>query len=216
METEAYVQQMRLDGGHPALDYVNTLGGPEGGPPAPHDDYLRRYEDLAVLAWRVALIDEPTCERLLRRARRRPDEADAVFREALELRSLVDAVFRPVAHGQEPSARVLARLAEAERAVLEHAALERGGDGYRWAWSGNGALEAPLWPVTDAAVDLLRTGPLERLSVCHGCRWLYLDESKNASRRWCSMVECGTSAKKRRYVERRRARRAASARPRSA
>jgi predicted RNA-binding Zn ribbon-like protein len=216
METDAYVEQMRLDGGHPALDYVNTLGGPPDGPSAPHDEYLRGFQDLAVFAWRVALIDERACERLLRRARRRPDEAEAVFRDALELRALVDDVFRPLAREREPSARILARLAAAERAALEHAALERRGHGFRWAWRTDGALEAPLWLVTDAAVDLLETGPLERLRFCHGCRWLYLDESKNASRRWCSMADCGTTSKKRRYVERRRARRAAGARPRSA
>jgi predicted RNA-binding Zn ribbon-like protein len=216
MATQVYVEQMRLDGGHPALDYMNTLGGPLDGPPAPHDEYLRGYEDLAVFARRVALIDEPTCERLLRRARRNPDQADSVVRGAFELRSLVDAVFRPLAHEREPSARLLARLADAERAALEHAVLDRRGDCYRWAWRAGGALEAPLWLVTDAAVDLLRRGPLERLSFCHGCRWLYLDESKNGSRRWCSMAECGTATKKRRYVERRRARRAAGVRPRSA
>jgi predicted RNA-binding Zn ribbon-like protein len=216
METQAYVERMRLDGGHAALDYVNTLGGPLDGPPEPHDEHLRGYEDVAVFAWRVGLIDEPASEELLRRERRRPDESAAVFRDALELRSLVDEVFRPLARGRQPSSRVLSRLAQAERAALEHAALERAGGRYRWAWRTDRALEAPLWLVTDAAIDLLRTGPLERLSVCHGCRWLYLDESKNASRRWCSMAECGTWAKKRRYVERRRARRAASARPRSA
>jgi predicted RNA-binding Zn ribbon-like protein len=216
METQAYVERMRLDGGHAALDYMNTLGGPLDGPPAPHDEHLRGYEDVAVFAWRVGLIDEPACKRLRRRSGRRPAEAAAVFRGALELRSLVDGVFRPLARGRQPSARVLARLAEAERGALEHATLERRGDGYHWAWRTDRALEAPLWLVADAAVDLLRTGPLERLSVCHGCRWLYLDESKNASRRWCSMAECGTWAKKRRYVERRRARRAAGARSRSA
>ena len=216
METRAYVERMRLDGGHAALDYVNTLAGPLDGPPAPHDEHLRGYEDVAVLTWRVGLIDEPACERLLHREQRRPDESAAVFRNALELRSLVDEIFRPLARGRQPSARVLARLAEAERQALEHATLERDGGRYSWTWRTDRALDAPLWLLTDAAVDLLRTGPLERLSVCHGCRWLYLDEIKNASRRWCSMADCGTTSKKRRYVERRRARRAASARPRSA
>lgn len=216
METQAYVEQMRLDGGHPALDFMNTLGGPEGGPPAPHDDYLRGYEDLAVFAGRTMLLDEPAVERLRRRAKRNPDEAAAAFEKALELRELVDEVFRPLVHAREPAAAALARLAEAERAALEHAALRPAGGAYEWTWAGDGSLEAPLWPVAHAALDLLSTGPLDRLSMCAGCRWLFLDESKNRSRRWCSMAECGTATKKRRYVERRRARRAAAARSHSA
>jgi CGNR zinc finger len=66
----------------------------------------------------------------------------------------------------------------------------------------------PLWPLAHAAVELLTEGPLDLLKVCSGCRWLFLDQSKNRSRRWCSMEVCGTSAKKRRYVERRRRARA--------
>jgi predicted RNA-binding Zn ribbon-like protein len=49
------------------------------------------------------------------------------------------------------------------------------------------------------------------LRCCAGCRWLFLDHSRGAGGRWCSMADCGTKAKKRRYVQRRRERRAASA-----
>ena len=37
-------------------------------------------------------------------------------------------------------------------------------------------------------------------------RWLFLDQSRNHSRHWCSMDECGTQMKQRRFVERRRSR----------
>ena len=47
---------------------------------------------------------------------------------------------------------------------------------------------------------------LARLHQCDGCCWLFLDHSRGAGRRWCSMADCGTEAKKRRYVQRRRER----------
>jgi predicted RNA-binding Zn ribbon-like protein len=53
----------------------------------------------------------------------------------------------------------------------------------------------------------LTSGPLGRVKGCAGCNWLFVDESKNKSRRWCSMEECGTHAKMRRYVARRAAKR---------
>jgi predicted RNA-binding Zn ribbon-like protein len=62
-----------------------------------------------------------------------------------------------------------------------------------------------LGPLVAAAVDLLRTGPLDRLKLCDACPWLFLDTSRNHSRRWCSMNECGGRLKMRRYRERRRA-----------
>lgn len=69
------------------------------------------------------------------------------------------------------------------------------------------AVESPLWPVGLAAYELL-TGPrARRIKRCAGCPWLFLDQSKNGSRRWCSMDICGTDEKMRRYVARRAARR---------
>ncbi|WP_262367125.1 CGNR zinc finger domain-containing protein [Microbispora triticiradicis] len=63
-----------------------------------------------------------------------------------------------------------------------------------------------------AAVEFLSTADLRRLRVCPlaegGCGWLFLDHSRNGSRRWCAMADCGSQAKARRLTERRRARRA--------
>jgi predicted RNA-binding Zn ribbon-like protein len=211
METGAYVERMRLDGSHPALDFVNTLGGLRDAPSQLEDEHLRGYLDVAVFASRVELLGQASLERLLRRARRHPDEAKSVFRRALELRSLVDGVFRPIAHDQTAPGGLLSELREAERTALAHASLEHGAEAYRWTWPDD-ALEAPLWLVTNAAVDLLTIGPLGHLQLCGRCRWLFLDLSKNRSRRWCSMAECGTATKKLRYVERRRARRSGRSR----
>jgi predicted RNA-binding Zn ribbon-like protein len=73
-------------------------------------------------------------------------------------------------------------------------------------------LQSPLWPVAEAAYRLL-TGPdLQRVKRCAGCPWLFLDSSKNGSRRWCSMEVCGTHEKIRRYVNRRAERRTAQGR----
>jgi predicted RNA-binding Zn ribbon-like protein len=71
-------------------------------------------------------------------------------------------------------------------------------------------LEAPLWPVAEAAYRLLISPDLARLKRCVGCPWLFLDKSKNASRRWCSMEFCGTDRKKQRYVAKRAAGRRAA------
>jgi predicted RNA-binding Zn ribbon-like protein len=73
----------------------------------------------------------------------------------------------------------------------------------------------PLWMIpdrlADALVDLVRTADRSRLRTCPladgGCGWLFLDRSRNGTRRWCSMDDCGAHAKARRLTERRRAHR---------
>jgi len=60
-----------------------------------------------------------------------------------------------------------------------------------------------------AVVELVRTVELRQLRTCPvdegGCGWLFLDRSRNGSRRWCSMEDCGTRTKIRKLAERRRA-----------
>ena len=118
--------------------------------------------------------------------------ADAsTLKRARELRRTVYEVFRPLAEGRTPDAEALAALAVFHADAVADARLVPG-EGFVW----DGDL---LAPIAVAAVDLLRTGPLDRLKVCAGCPWLFLDTSRNRSRRWCAMSDCGARLKMRRY-----------------
>jgi predicted RNA-binding Zn ribbon-like protein len=208
--TEATASDLRLDGGHLALDFVNSLGGLLVADPNPEDEFLNDYGDLLTWSRLTGVLGDGDAERLRRLSRRRPAEAAGAFSEALELRALVDRVFRSIAEGSAPAERDLARLRDEASRALERGRLTPHGHGFEWSWPEPRDLEAPLWPLAHAAVELLTSGPLGRLRCCARCRWLFLDLSRNRSRRWCSMEECGTAVKKERYVERRRARRGAS------
>jgi predicted RNA-binding Zn ribbon-like protein len=78
---------------------------------------------------------------------------------------------------------------------------------FGWVWVGiEDDLTGFLWPVARAAAELLTSGQVVRLRECAGdpCGWLFLDLSKNGSRRWCDMADCGNRAKARRYRERKK------------
>jgi predicted RNA-binding Zn ribbon-like protein len=206
LETSAHIASLRLDGGHLALDFVNTMGGSYELPPEPHDEHLRSYDDLLSWGVRTELLEEGVAERLARVAEADPGEAERVLGEAIEQREQAYAVLRALAEEREPPAEALAGVEDKARRSLEVARLESFDDGsYRWQWDHGDDLRSPLRPLAHATVELLADAPLDRLKRCAGCRWLFLDASKNRSRHWCSMEECGTNAKKRRYVERRRA-----------
>jgi predicted RNA-binding Zn ribbon-like protein len=209
VETGISVSDLRLDGGHLALDFVNSVGGPAGLEPDPAFEALHEYGDLLDWAQFAGVLDEARLERLRRRAARDPAGAGQVFEGALERRARNYRVFLSLAEGESPAEPGLDGLRGDASIALAHARLEAERDGgFRWSWPEADALEAPLWPVAHASAELLTDGPLERLRRCANCRWLFLDQSKNRSRRWCSMDDCGTAVKKRRYVDRRRERRA--------
>jgi predicted RNA-binding Zn ribbon-like protein len=202
MET-ADVTRMRLVGGDLALDFVNTRTGPPDGPP--DDDVLTGYP--ALLAWGeyAGALAAPEAVALRRLSRGDPAGADAAFARARRIRDDLDGIFRTLAAGRDPGASGLARLRDDEADALAHARLDRTG-GFAWSWRDDDTLDRPLRPVVHAAVRLLTTGELSRIKRCGGCRFVFHDESKNRRRRWCSMDDCGTAEKVRRYVAARRSR----------
>jgi predicted RNA-binding Zn ribbon-like protein len=203
METVNDVSRMRIVGGDLALDYVNTRSGPPAG--QADDDVLHGYEDLVAWACHVGVVTEPEAARLGRHARTEPAAARDLFQRALHVRDYLDELFRTAATGGRPSGRHLTRLRDDTAEALAHAQLVPWDGHYRWRWTDHQDLGRPLWPIVHAAAELLTAGPLERIKTCAGCRFIFVDESKNRSRRWCSMEDCGTAAKIRRYTARRAA-----------
>ena len=73
-----------------------------------------------------------------------------------------------------------------------------------WSLDGGDRLADPLWPVLWDAAALLTSANLQRLGRCDDehCGWVFLDHSRNRSRRWCAMEDCGNRAKARRHYAR--------------
>lgn len=208
VETPDHIAALRVVGGDLALDFANTVdGGPGGGTGF---DRLRGYGDLVAWGLRVGFVSEDGADVLIREARRRPEEAEAVYGRALELRGAIYGIFRAVADRERPASDGVEVLRRAESEGLSRAELVRGEDGFRWGWTDGGDLAGVVWPVAHAAAGLLTSNRLARLKRCAGCRWLFVDTSKNRGRRWCTMEDCGTQEKVRRYVAKRAARRKAT------
>jgi predicted RNA-binding Zn ribbon-like protein len=195
------MEDLDLCGGDPALDFVNTLGGVREGPW--DDEWLLDYRHLVSWAGHAGLLDGQEEARLLERADIEPGRCDSAHADALALREAMYRTFAAHALREQPPAEDLTALAAAYREGLAHARLESRRGGSDWAWPADEDPRMPLWLVAHAAVELLRSERIGRLSHCRHCRWLFLDASKNRSRRWCSMAHCGTGAK----VQRARARR---------
>ncbi|TDD28903.1 hypothetical protein E1218_05685 [Kribbella turkmenica] len=192
------IRELPVIAGDLALDFANTVDDPLG--PQRHD-HIADYHALLWWSLRVSLITEHEADRLLHTTAPRP--AAAVVRRAHSLREAINCTAGSVAGG--------GRLEgwEGLRPFVTTAIGRAGLIELQPSWRFE-LPDSPLWPVAHAAYALL-TGPrAARIKRCAGCPWLFLDQSKNGSRRWCSMEICGTSEKARLYVSRRAARRARS------
>jgi predicted RNA-binding Zn ribbon-like protein len=202
METGEYFPNLL---GNPALDFANTgidaKRQPSGDILASVDRFLAWCRHAGVLAIDVTGARSPA-----------PEERSFMHTAALLRSALID-IGDALAAQREPDPAAITELQTRYVEAIGHAQGIVGPDpdnALTWSWAHHPPAEHALWKLTDIAVELFRHGDLDRLKACDDCRYLYLDASKNNSRRWCSMDGCGKTAKMRRYVERRAARRADS------
>jgi len=192
-------------GGSVALDFANTLGGMHT---APTHEHLIEYADLVAFGRSAGTISPSQGRRLIDEAERQPARAAAVLRRAILVREAIWRVFDAFAKSARADAADFATIHEEELAALKHARFEQSGSDVAYQWSEELSLDRPLWDIARAAGDLLRsTVDRTRIRECGSatCEWLFIDMSRNHTRRWCDMNDCGNVAKVRRYRARQRA-----------
>ncbi|MFN2489314.1 MAG: ABATE domain-containing protein [Actinomycetota bacterium] len=186
-----------LHGGHLALDFVNTVDwrlAPQ------RVDLLADHEVMTHWAHRLGLISARVTNALVARARRHPRKAQQALERATEIREALYRIFTAIAAHETARRDDLQALNAVFADAVSHGELVPTDHGFGWSWSKSEPWHRVLWAVGVAALELLSSGDLARVKQCHddGCGWVFLDMSKNASRRWCSMQGCGTRAKMRR------------------
>lgn len=188
------------------LDFTNTTGNYAH---RRNNDFLTSYERLAAWARYVDILTDEEAQHLLGLAEQNPDEAERVFQEAVALRETLYHILKAEAHKSDPSDSDMQTFLKALTAGLPHMRMVRCHEGdYVWEWAGNpDDLARVLWPVAWDAAELLKSDDLLDLRQCAAetCDWLFLDTSKNHSRRWCDMKSCGNRAKARTHYQRERA-----------
>jgi predicted RNA-binding Zn ribbon-like protein len=195
--------------GHVALDFANTVAWRLRDEPR---ERLPTYA--ALVAWAVGreVLSREHGERLVRGAARQPERAARALARARRLREAIFEVGAALAHGRAPGAGAVEALHAHRVEALAAASLVPAGGAWRVSWDPGATrasgvkLDHGWWPVAVAAAALLESRDLGRLRMCaaDGCGWLFLDRSRNGSRRWCSSDDCGNRVRVRRFRTRRR------------
>lgn len=196
-----------LDGGTVSLDFVNTVSGMRGGP-NPRDRLLG-YGDLVYWSEQVGLVDAKRASALYALATREPERTAAAFARAIRSREALHDVVLAAVDGREtplPALEIVnAWIAEA----LSHRKFRPSSSrAFQAALEDDGDPLSFLRPVALDAAELLEHEVSEGLvGVCAErligrCAWLFLDTTRNHSRRFCSMKDCGNRAKQRRHYQR--------------
>jgi predicted RNA-binding Zn ribbon-like protein len=198
---ERKIETLEILGTALCLDFANTVNSRR----EPEHDYLGSYAELAAWAQQVGLLTP--AEGRAARALAHTDAAAArkAWQRAQNLRELIFLTFSRLAHGEQPKKENLGKLMDEYAQALAAAELQPQADGYQPAWKQGAQAAALLWPIAHSAGQLLLSDELGKVKECPNCGWLFVDRSKNQSRRWCNMNTCGARDKMRRYLRRRRA-----------
>jgi predicted RNA-binding Zn ribbon-like protein len=191
-------------GGRLCLDFVNTVDWRRRSDP---EELLRDYAGLLDWSVRAGAVSQREARRLRTATQADAPAAAAAFEAALGLRESFYRAALAHAHAETPPEGDLAGVVRSYAQAVMQARLSRDGTAYEWAFDENADdLDRPWWPVAVSAVELLRSPELSRVRECEGrgCGWLFLDESRSHTRRWCSAASCGNRERVRRYYARTR------------
>jgi len=198
-----------LAGGHPALDLVNSLDNRfrADGP----SERLASYADLLRFTVESGLLRPKQAYSLGKVAG--SDAATGALRAVHELREATAAVCYALVEEKAPPPDDIATLERCFLAADQHRELcwqppthdPEARANITWQWrraESNPSL--PAWLLSQAVAELLLSDRMSLIKTCdvETCRWLFLDTSKNHTRRWCNMKVCGNRMKARRFQAR--------------
>ena len=207
-------QKFKTVGGRLCLDFTNTVGGRDSEEAEPRTrrfdytiraDKIESYADLTAWSVRAGILTESEARGLLRIAKNNPSAASSVVKRGIRLRETLYRIFRSIGDGLSPAQDDIDFLNKELTAARAHERLAQKEEGFVWAWDdGRKALDSVLWAVARSASELLTSDELSRVRQCGGesCGWLFLDTSRNRSRQWCDMRDCGNVSKVRRFRQR--------------
>jgi len=186
-----------------SLDFSNTVDWRNG---EKREDGLKTFGSLVEWAAKKGIIPRDDAASILRKAKEEHTEEGAL-RKAIQLRETIYRIFSAVAHDHHPEEEDISAL---NRFLSEYPVspyIVRAGQEYAWTMlSGKGAEGRMLWAIAKSAADLLTSDQLGRVRECaneqEGCGWVFLDETRSGTKKWCSSTGCGNRAKVRAWYDR--------------
>jgi predicted RNA-binding Zn ribbon-like protein len=205
-ETRIRTSRFDFDSGVLCLDFANTVDWHASPNPI---EKLNDYLDLVDWGEDAGVLSTREAGQLRHMAEQHPEDAAAVLKHALNLRETIYRIFTAIGGKRPVDPADLSILNAVLPEALSRMQIVATTKGFDWRWvKSQDTLDAMLWPVARSAADLLFSDDLDRVRECaddRGCGYLFIDTSRNRSRRWCSMASCGNRAKaKRHYAQTKR------------
>lgn len=195
-------KDMRLIGGHPALDLVNTLDsrGERWGP-----DFIGSFDDVLVLAERLGVVEPKVADKLRRLLTAPGADPDVLVKEVVTLREALHEVFLAEDAGEPYPNAALEAVADWARRGRARQVFEDENGVFGWRLPFDRLEDVPALFALEATALITERSHRRAVRECKGdnCGWLFLDQSKSGRRLWCSDASCGSHSRVKRFRARR-------------
>jgi predicted RNA-binding Zn ribbon-like protein len=194
-----YAETFRCPGGALCLDFCNSGSGIKG---SRQEEWIATFTDLMDWLEAAGALSKSQAAKLRAAGADSPQAAQHLLARAIEFREALARVLLARTEGRAAAGEDLKVIDAQYARTAPFARLAPTPEGFAWSLDAAApALDAALRPVVESAVGLLTSSKLARLRRCGSptCYWLFLDETRNCSRRWCEMASCGNLMKVRRH-----------------
>jgi predicted RNA-binding Zn ribbon-like protein len=187
-------------GGHPALDFANTVDRD-----LQQRETIPDYRSLVNWCVRANVLTVNEAKALRLDAKSDATSAAEWTKEAHILREIATRLYHARASARRAPPADIAALNKRLKRYTVRPELSPSDLGYkRKVASGVVSLAQPIARLADLIAELATSPDFKHVRVCEGleCGWFFLDRSPSHRRRWCSMASCGNRAKTKAHYER--------------
>jgi predicted RNA-binding Zn ribbon-like protein len=202
MQVSPYISKLPSLGGDLSLDFVNTVHDRHE---VPLRNLLKNYLDLVTWIHSADAINDSQKESLLKKGQENQSKANQVYKDALQLREALYDLIVNLINREDVSPVNMQMINQWLSRAFSNLELARLNSHFVLDWNDeNFELESVIWPIIRSFSDLITSEDRKRIKQCGNCGYLFVDNSKNRSRRWCSMEICGNRVKARRHAKKTR------------
>lgn len=191
-----------FDSGNLVLDFVNTAEFHASNHP---NDMLESYADLLSWSQAAGILTQNEVRDLHLRLEKKPGQAAKRLNNVLALREIIYRMLSAAASHEAIDAADLTGFNQYLSKALLNCRISPNEGQFTWSWDPAGDPSDRIqWTLVREAANLITSDEIKRVGECaddRGCGYLFIDTSRNHSRRWCSMQDCGNRAKAQRHYQ---------------
>jgi predicted RNA-binding Zn ribbon-like protein len=187
-----------LDGDIPVLQFLNTHRY-RGSAQA--KNYLNTYDDFITWCYEIRLIDQDAYNILELEGYCYADEALGIINQVIVAREMLHELIYCIVNDEPIHPVVTDEFNSINNEANKHLCFAATAYGLREVWHNvDEEMAFPLWRIMKYAAVFLTSGDIKFIKKCR-CGSLYLDKTKNNSRRYCNPLTCGSAYRSKQYYQ---------------